>query len=67
MRIYKREHYNIKAYKEERYSMEIYDRYLGTSITIYNKKWEPLYAKAKEESKNGKRCTIHELKYEFIP
>jgi hypothetical protein len=67
MRVYKRKYYNIKAYDNEQYSMDVYDEKTRTSQTVYENNYETLYAKAKDEAKQGKICSIWELKYEVVP
>jgi len=65
MKEYEREHYTLRAYKDESYALEVYDPVLRTSKSYYDSSWEKLYHKAKEEASNGKSCKIFELKYEF--
>ena len=69
MKKYDREHYTLKSYKDEKYSMIVEtgpeDRY-QTDTVIYADNIEELYVKAKKEAKAGKKCTIWELKYDFI-
>ena len=68
MRKYDREHYTLKSYNDEQYSMRIESgekSRFPTENVIYNESIEVLYKKAKEEVKKGNRCTIWELKYEF--
>jgi len=65
MKEFKREHYNLKEYKNERFMMEITDEELHISTTKYADNIEILYMEAKEEAKKGKQCAIWELRYEF--
>ena len=65
MRKYKRENYNIESYKNERYMLLIWDETTGWETTVYSDKWEPLYARAKEEATNGRECEIWGLKYKI--
>lgn len=67
MRLYKWDDYKIKAYNGEKYSLEVFDKYLNTSYTLYENNYETLYIKAKEEAIKGKRCSLYELKYEVLP
>jgi len=66
MKEYKREHYILKAYNDERYRLDVYDSESNTEYSEYDNKWESLYMKAKKEVKKGKECHIFELKYEFL-
>ena len=43
----------------------IWDEGTGWETTVYSNKWEPLYARAKEEATNGRECEIWELKYKI--
>jgi len=65
MRKYDREKYTLKAYKDEKYMLEIVDDNTMTGKTLYSNNWENLYAKAKKEISEGKQCAIWSLCYEF--
>jgi len=67
MRKYEREKYRLKAYKDEKYMMEIIDDENRIGNSVYSDNWEELYARAKKEVANGKYCAIWNLLYEFSP
>jgi hypothetical protein len=66
MKEFKREGYTLKAYDEESYVMEIEDDENNAYTSKHSKNWEDLYMLAKELVKEGKRCVIMEIKYEFV-
>ena len=67
MKVWDREHYKIKEYADEQFRLDIYDEETRTEISKYNKEWSVLYEEAKREAKEGKVCSIWELKWELIP
>ena len=68
METFDREHYVLKTYNNERFSLHIESEspggYASTSV-IYSDSYKELYEKAKEEVKKGHRVDIWELKSEF--
>lgn len=65
MRKYEREHYTLKAYKEEKYRLDVYNETTNTSYSKFSLNWEELYALAKIEVKKGNHCELYEMLYEF--
>jgi len=65
MKVYEREKYTLKAYKNEQYRLDVYDPITRTEYSEYGEKWEKLYDKAKKEVEKGKECSIWEMIYEF--
>jgi len=62
---FRREGYKLKAYEEESYRMDIEDDESNIYTSKYSSNWEELYMLAKTLVKEGKRCIIMEIRYEF--
>lgn len=67
MKKYDREHYVLREFKEEQFMLEWVDEDTGIQKEEYSNSWEELYAKAKKEAKKGNKCTIWDLRFQFIP
>jgi len=65
MKEFRREGYKLKAYEEESYRMDIEDDESNIYTSKYSNNWEELYMLAKKLAKEGKRCIIMEIRYEF--
>jgi hypothetical protein len=65
MKVFKREHYTLRSYEDEKYRLDILDEDINIQSSEYSNKWEELYMKAKKLAKKGKTCEIWELRYEF--
>ena len=64
-KIFRREHYTLRTYKDEQFKMETIDDETNLEKSEYSNNWKALYMKAKKLSAKGKNCTIWELKYSF--
>ena len=62
---YKREHYILKSYDNERYKLVVIDEESNFDTEEYANDWEALYMKAKDLTEKGKKCEIWSLLYEF--
>ena len=66
MKSYNIDGYTVNKYDKEKYMLELLcDKDKLGELILY-KTWEEAYMNAKKEIKQGKKCRIWDLQYEFI-